>query len=171
MSIENSTFEEDMSFETNKSELVMTLKDLLWIMMLIVNLPVFFIVPKISSLHYSLRCIMISLAVADFTFGIQTAARKIYMVTYKSHVLAGWFCKWDAFFTTYTIGVSMNSLALINLDKCLTLKYLLHYKHYMTKKKILIIVSAMWIVVFIMSIQQMIPLPWIQIKFYEGGLY
>ena len=138
-------------------------------LLLTLNFPVFLIVPRIRSLHYSLRCIMISLAIADFSFGIEICMRLLFSFIYRSHVFTGWFCKWDAFFTLYFVSVSINSLACINLDKCLTLKYPLHYKHFMTKKKTLVAVYTMWFIIFIMCIPVVIPFSSVIPKFNKGG--
>ncbi len=80
-----------------------------------------------------------------------------------------WFCRWDAFATTFSVGVSINFLACISLDKCLTLKYPLHYKSSMTRKKAIQVAATIWISMFLLFLPMLAPLPWMRPKFYEGS--
>ncbi len=118
--------------------------------MVVCNCPVFIIAPRLRSLHYTLRYTMLNLATTDLFIGLQSCFRMVKGLVSGYYDLEGFLCSWDAFTNSFLAAVSILSLAFISIDKCLTLKYPLRYKLYMTKNKTLITIGTIWILSLLM---------------------
>ncbi len=114
---------------------------------LLCNIPVFFIVPQISSLQNSTGLVMLSLAAADSFVGFAVLLNVIYtfMVIFKHIQIDKHMCIFFAFISGIFCMISICTLAFINLDKYLILRFPLRYRLYMTRRVSCLIIAVIWI--------------------------
>ncbi len=151
--------------DTNKSSTIvglppvwkLALMYLIATVILLVNIPVFLIVPRLQTLHISMRFIMLNLAITDFSLGLLTHTRLLYYCIMGTSHLPDTFCRLDAFMNNLLGSLSILSLTFLSLDKLLTLKYPLSYGIKMTKLKTCAILSAMWTLMVILYIPTVAP--------------
>ncbi len=119
---------------------------------LLVNIPVFIIVPhQVPSLKRSMRYTMISLALTDSALGLQALFRLIHQELYSYDLnYYSILCHFDGIFNNFLASISILSLSWLSLDKLLIVKYPLHHKDFMSKRKILLILVLIWSTILIL---------------------
>ncbi len=146
---------------------------IMWVItvpIVVLNLMVFCVVPRVSSLQNSTGAGMISLAIADTSVGITTVINLI-----TSHISGTFFrktsspmCHLLAFFGPTSCLASILTLTFLNVDRFLTLTYPLRYPIMVTTRHAYIILGFLWI----LSVGFMLPptaqLGVLNIKFYNG---
>ncbi len=143
---------------------------LMWIVpiaTIVINLPVFYITPKLRAVHFSMRCTMVSLACADTALAIHTLVRGSSTIVTGSDVLQGGFCKWDGYATPVTVSVSIFCLSCFSLDKYLTLQFPLKYIAMMTKRKVYNIIATIWISMGVLFLPVLTNIQGARVKFYK----
>ncbi len=117
------------------------------ISIVIINVPVFILVPQLKSLQRSMRYTMLNLAITDSLLGIQTIFRLIHYTSTGYYVMydESYLCHWDGFVNNYLGSVSILSLSCLSLDKLFTLKYPLRHSIFMTRNVTFIVISLIWL--------------------------
>ena len=119
----------------------------LGILIIIVNLPVFFVVPKVQSLSATSGPMMISLACTDLAVaGIMLIMTVSIMCLGVEYVVNGVLCSLNGLIIPATMSVSFLTISLFNLDRYLTLKYPLKYQLIMTKSRSKVIIIGIWVI-------------------------
>ena len=113
-------------------------------LIIVVNIPVFLIVPKITSLQNNTGSCMISLAVSDTALGflllVQGIVRTRYFIDSSSVI-----CLVSAFGTLTSVGTSMFILCLMNVDKYLTIAFPFRYINVLTRTRFRFVIAALWV--------------------------
>ncbi len=133
---------------------------------IIANIPVFIIIPRLSTLNTSAKVLMLNLAVVDIIIGI------IPLTLFTYYTIQGTFltfdpifCKLIGFITCVTTFISIFSLTFLNLDKLLTLTYPLQYTIYITPKLIWFSLVALWVVSFLIFMFPVIEVGKVKMEF------
>ncbi len=120
---------------------------IMWILgicIIAANIPVFVVLPRLSRLQRSMCYTMYCLAITDLLLGIESVVHLIFLAVTESYTVCGSMCHWNCFVNSVLDSTSIIALSCISLDKCLTLRYPLHYKVFMTRTKIVLILSSIW---------------------------
>lgn len=118
------------------------------------NVPVFLIVPKMQTLPETTSTAILSLAITDFLLGVFLISGLVVFHATKKYVLYpnNWFCLVQATGIATVCNVSICTLVFLCLDCYLVVKFPLRYQTIMTKTRVLKINSSFWIVGFCASI-------------------
>ncbi len=140
------------------------------VLILLFNIPVLFIVPKIESLSNSTGIAMISLALADLGAGVSncTTLLHYYIMGYYSYNPTELVCQTTAVLLSSCCSISISSLAFFNLDKYFTIAYPFHYKSVMTVKRAICLLTLCWIFTFLVLILNVFNVGDLHIRYYRG---
>ncbi len=116
------------------------------LLMIVLNIPVFFIVPHVANLGNTGN-VMLSLACTDVLLGTQSLTRLIINLARHNFYVSNdsFLCKLDGFANPFFATVSITHMTLINLDKLFSIQFPLRYRHLMTPRMLNIIMIGIWL--------------------------
>ncbi len=138
---------------------------------LVTNIIVFIIAPRLHGVGNNLRYTMVSLAITDFVLGIESLSRMAYFLIQGRYHMEdnSIFCKWDGFANPFLASVSILTLAYVNFDKYLTLKYPLRYKVFMSKRRTVCVLTSIWITMLGLYICALLDASGVGCQFYKDA--
>ena len=137
--MDNNTTYQNITNGKTDNTLKLVIAGTISILMIVMNIVVFAVDPKVMSLFESaLGVAMLNLALTDVMLGISGLVNPIALSDYSDN--DSLFCAFTAIGNMTLSSVSILTLTFITTDKYLTLKYPLHYKLSMSPKRAFIIV-------------------------------
>ncbi len=126
------------------------------LLVIVLNIPVFVVVPRICDFNKTTQYVMISLAGADILVGILQMTNYIYHLMINTFLkMNNIFCDMFALLSCTFCGVSILTLTFFNVDKVLMLSYPLDYHVRVTQKTVYLILGSIWLfsgVIFILPV-------------------
>lgn len=107
----------------------------------VVNLLTIIILLRSDRLIYQIRILSINLAITNFVTGLTLSF---------PHAVFG-SCRLKKYFSEPFIQVSLLTVTMFNVDRCLAMKYAYNYYNIMTKRVFVVICVIFWIMGFIIS--------------------
>ncbi len=166
-------FENDKDVPTTShppSVIQATIITIIPLLMIILNILVFIIVPRLKTLRNSTGYVMISLAATDVSLGWCNAVFLIFMISNKWKYVNSdhWLCIIHGIMSSYLCCVSIVTLAFLNLDRFLTFRLPLHYRHTMTHKRTMFVLLLIWVLVSLYYIPLYLGISGIRVKYYKN---
>ncbi len=136
----------------------------------VLNIPVFFVVPKVNSLQKSTGRAMLALACTDMGLGVAIVVFRTYQTIVGDFRLSesSIICLLDGFQSPYFCSVSIILMTYINLDKFLLLQFPFKYKKVMNSHVINGTIISIWVIIFIFYSPMLIGWGNIKPKFYPS---
>ena len=115
---------------------------------ILMNIPVFIITPRLDRPTSATKMTMISLAITDISVGILAVLRLSYFAINCGYYYADdYLCHIDGLLQSILGGVSIISLVHLCVDRVVSIKYPLWYPIHCTKKVVSGIIVGMWVYV------------------------
>ena len=102
--------------------------------------------------------LMTNLATADLCIGLIFMTTTIIYTWKKTYILNEISCKIRAYLVTITVMVSQFTAAYIAMDRCIYVCKPLHYHLWVTKSKIICLITFTWVLASLFSAMPLIPL-------------
>ena len=119
---------------------------LLTVMVVLMNIPVFVVTPRLKDTSEATKITMISLAVTDITLGIEYTLRLCYFTARgRFYFEEDYLCHIDGLVQAMLGAISINTIVYLCIDRVITIKYPLYYPIYFTKKVVISIQIGIWL--------------------------
>jgi len=125
----------------------------IWVLIIIIllgNIPVFIITPKLTEASFMTKMIMISLATTDILLAVMHLTQLSYFAIQGRYYFTEEdfiYCKIQGIMLSLA-GVSVTNVALLCVDRVLTIKYPFKYLLRVTKTVAVTIEILIWVVLF-----------------------
>ena len=116
------------------------------VLIILMNIPVFVVTPRLKETSTATKITMISLAMTDMGVGIQSFCRLSYFTLSGQYYFAKDFiCSIDCIILCTFCAVSITTIMYLCIDRVITIKCPLHYPVYFTKSVVLCIHVFIWL--------------------------
>lgn len=137
---------------------------------IVMNIPVYVIVPRMQTLPEATATAILSLAVSDTLMGCIVTIRLVTFLT-EGYTLLSWHCILDSVGIATAGTVSILNLVFLFLDRYFVIKLPLRYETVMTKRKILQLQVAFWITSILLTIPPNANLFGMRVKYFKHGFF
>ena len=116
------------------------------ILIVLTNIPVFIVTPRLKDLSEATKITMISLGITDFLIGVLYVCKLGYFTAVGQYAIQDdYLCLIDGLSFCTVFAVSLTTITFLCTDRVITIKYPLQYPIYFTQKFVICVNIGIWL--------------------------